>query len=223
MATLLNDHPKDTPLPSGEAPPTTPAPGKDGYKRPLDLSILLISFVCGLPLWLLLWTLIPLAIWLADRGPVFYTQERMGKGGLTFRMIKFRTMIVDAENATGPVWASTADSRVTRVGRVLRRTHLDELPQLINVLRGEMSLVGPRPERPELAERFCEEIPGFRQRLRVMPGIAGLAQVRGRYATCPRNKLRYDNLYIANLCPWMDIKLLVQSLWVTCFPNRKLG
>ena len=186
----------------------------DAYKRPMDLVILLAAFVFAFPLWLLLGTVAPLVIWLTDRGPVFYTQARMGKDGRIFRIIKFRTMIVGAENGTGPVWASRGDGRITRFGRFLRRTHLDEFPQLINVLRGEMSLVGPRPERPELAQAFSEKIPQFHQRLRVRPGIAGLAQVRGRYDTSPRNKLRYDKIYIRNLCPWMDFKLFVQSIWV---------
>jgi len=186
---------------------------KDGYTRPFDLAVLLTAHLIVLPVWLLFWTLIPLAIWLTDRGPVFYTQTRVGKGGLSFRVIKFRTMIVDAEKSTGPIWALANDQRITTVGRVLRRLRLDEVPQVVNVLRGEMSLVGPRPERPELVEVFCQELPNFPQRLRVRPGIAGLAQVMGKYATVPRNKLRYDNLYIESLGPWLDLKLLVLSVW----------
>ena len=163
---------------------------------------------------MLLWTAIPAAIWLGDRGPVFYTQVRVGKGGRPFRLIKFRTMIQDAEAETGPVWAGRADRRITRIGRFLRRFRLDELPQVINMWKGEMSLVGPRPERPELVESFSREIPDFGQRLMVRPGFAGLAQVRGRYSTRPRHKLRYDNLYIQRMTPWLDIKLLFQSVWV---------
>jgi lipopolysaccharide/colanic/teichoic acid biosynthesis glycosyltransferase len=186
---------------------------KDGYKRPFDVAVLTVAHLLAFPVWLLFWTLIPLAIWLTDRGPVFYTQARVGKGGLPFRVIKFRTMIVDAEKSTGPIWALANDQRITPVGRVLRRLRLDELPQVMNVMKGEMSLVGPRPERPELVERFCQELPDFPQRLRVRPGIAGLAQVMGKYATVPRNKLRYDNLYIETLGPWLDLKLLVLSVW----------
>ncbi len=208
MAELHYDDSIAAPL-AGEA-----APRWDGYKRPMDLAILGASFVFAFPVWVLLWGVISLAIRLTDRGPVFYAQERMGKGGRVFRMFKFRTMVVNAEGSTGPVWASSGDGRVTWVGRVLRRTHLDELPQVFNVLRGDMSLVGPRPERPELTDKFCQEIPHFRQRLRVRPGIAGLAQVRGRYDTHPRNKLRYDIVYIENFCAWMDVKLFVQSVWV---------
>jgi lipopolysaccharide/colanic/teichoic acid biosynthesis glycosyltransferase len=122
-------------------------------------------------------------------------------------------MIVDAEQTTGPIWAPAHDRRITSVGRVLRRLRLDEMPQVINVFRGEMSLVGPRPERPELVEVFCRDLPEFEQRLRVRPGIAGLAQVMGKYATPPRHKLRYDNLYIRSMSPWLDLRLLVLSAW----------
>ena len=189
-------------------------PCRDGYKRPFDLAILFLSFLFAFPVWALIWTVIPLVIRLTDGGPIFYVQERMGKNGRRFNLIKFRTMIVNAEQETGPIWAHEGDDRVTRVGRLLRRTHLDEVPQVINILRGEMSLVGPRPERPELFEEFCAEIPEFRLRLRVKPGIAGLAQVHGLYHTTPRNKLRYDNLYIETFNPWMDFKLFVCSLWL---------
>lgn len=189
-------------------------PCRDGYKRPFDLVILFLSFLFAFPVWALIWTVIPLVIRLTDGGPIFYVQERMGKNGRRFNLIKFRTMIVNAEQETGPIWAHEADDRVTRVGRLLRRTHLDEVPQVINILRGEMSLVGPRPERPELFAEFCAEIPDFHLRLRVKPGIAGLAQVHGLYHTTPRNKLRYDNLYIESFNPWMDLKLFVCSLWL---------
>ena len=123
-------------------------------------------------------------------------------------------MVRDAESRTGPVWAAEQDSRVTRVGRFLRTFRLDELPQVVNILKGEMSIVGPRPERPELVEQISHEVPSFSDRLRVRPGVAGLAQVRGSAQTRPRDKLRYDNLYIATLSPCMDIKLLLLSVWV---------
>lgn len=194
---------------------------RTGYKRPFDLTIIALSLVLGFPVWLLIWTLIPLAVWLTDRGPVFYTQARVGMTGRIFRIVKFRTMVVGAESGTGPVWASEEDDRVTQVGRLLRATHLDEVPQLINILRGEMSLVGPRPERPELAEAFCEQMPDFRLRLRVKPGIAGLAQMRGLYHMPPRKKLRYDNLYIETLSPWLDLKLLAGSFWTVLFRRNR--
>ena len=165
-------------------------------------------------MWLIIWTLVPLAIRLEDRGPVFYAQERVGRGGERFKVLKFRTMIQDAESLTGQVLAAEDDPRLTRVGKILRKLHLDEMPQVINIVRGEMSLVGPRPERPALAEQFNREVPGFSERLRVRPGIAGLAQVRGSYWTDPGYKLKYDNLYIETMSPWLDCKLLVLAVWV---------
>lgn len=187
---------------------------RDGYKRPFDLAIIILAHLLLFPLLLILWIGIPLVIWVGDRGPAFYLQERVGRSGRRFNVIKFRTMILDAESRTGPVWAAERDSRTTRIGRILRILHLDELPQVINILKGDMSVVGPRPERPELVERFSQDVPGFSERLRVRPGVAGLAQVRGTAQTRPRDKLRYDNLYIETLSPWMDIKLLFLSVWV---------
>ena len=187
---------------------------RDGYKRPFDLTIIILAHLLLFPLFLILWVGVPLAIWLGDRGPVFYLQERVGQSGRRFDVIKFRTMILDAESQTGPIWAAERDSRTTRVGGILRILHLDELPQVINILKGEMSLVGPRPERPELAERISRDVPGFSERIRVRPGVAGLAQVRGTAQTRPRDKLRYDNLYIETLSPWMDVKLLFLSVLV---------
>ena len=181
---------------------------RNGYKRVFDLSVIIITYILLFPLWLIVWIFVPLAIRLEDRGPVFYAQERIGWRGKLFKVLKFRTMIQDAERQTGQVWAAADDPRLTTVGKTLRRLHLDEIPQVINIVRGEMSLVGPRPERPALAEQFNREVPGFSQRLRVRPGIAGLAQVRGSYWTDPSYKLKYDNLYIETMSPWLDIKLL---------------
>ena len=183
------------------------------YKRPFDLTVLALALVAVLPLWLLLAILIPLAIWFEDRGPILYRQRRLGRAGRVFAIIKFRTMVIDAERHTGPVWAATADSRVTKVGKALRRFHLDELPQLFNVAKGDMSFVGPRPERPELAAQWSREVPNFPRRLSVRPGIAGLAQARGDYHTPPRQKLKYDLLYIANMNPLLDFRLLTLCLW----------
>lgn len=167
------------------------------------------------PLWIVSWTLIPLAIWLYDRGPIFYTQPRLGKGGRVFKVYKFRSMAPDAERMSGAVWASENDPRITPVGRVLRNRALDELPQVINMFRGDLSLVGPRAERPELADEFADRIPNFHRRLLVRPGLTGLAQVYGRYDTAPHNKLRYDTLYMRRMSPWLDVKLLALSVWVT--------
>ena len=150
------------------------------YKRPFDLAVLAFGLVVLLPVWPVVVAAIALAVRLSGPGPVLYRQARLGRGGREFRILKFRTMAPDAEERTGPVWATWNDARTTPVGRVLRRHHLDELPQALNVLRGEMSLVGPRPERPALAARIERGLPGFGERLAVLPGIAGLAQARGR-------------------------------------------
>lgn len=184
------------------------------YKRPYDITVIVVFGLLLLPLWLSVCMLVAAAIWLTDRGPVFYSQERVGKAGRPFRILKFRTMVCDAERETGPVWASPGDHRVTPVGRVLRPLQIDELPQVVNVLRGEMSLVGPRPERPELAERFENEAPGYRDRLRVLPGLAGLAHVRGSYWTPPRQRLRYDKFYIGRMSPALDTKIILGAVAV---------
>ena len=194
---------------------------RDGYKRPFDLAVIILAHLLLFPLWVVLWIVVPLAIWLGDRGPVFYTQERVGRRGRLFKVIKFRTMIVDAEAQTGPIWAAEDDPRITKVGGVLRRVRLDEMPQVINIVRGEMSLVGPRPERQVLFEQFNRQISGFSQRIRVRPGVAGLAQVRGDALTNPRCKLRYDNLYIEKMSPWLDCKLLVLSVWLVLTGRRR--
>ncbi len=178
------------------------------YKRPFDLALLTVAAVLLAPLWLLLWACVALAIRVEDGGPVYHVQRRLGRLGRAFGLIKFRTMRMDAERLTGPVLASQQDSRVTRVGAVLRRFHIDELPQVVNVFRGEMSLVGPRPERPEIAEQIAHRLPEFAERLRVRPGIAGLAQLRGGYHSEPRHKLRYDRLYIKGMSPLLDMRLL---------------
>lgn len=183
------------------------------YKRPFDIAVIALAFVVLLPVWVLLAIVIPVAIWLEDRGPVLYAQRRLGRAGRIFYLLKYRTMVVDAERQTGPVLAVPRDDRVTLVGRALRRFHFDELPQVKNILDGDMSLVGPRPERPEFFDRLCEEIPGFSRRLLVRPGIAGLAQLRASYHVHPRDKLRYDELYIASMGPLVDLKLLVLCVW----------
>ena len=193
----------------------TEGPGRAWYKRPFDLTIVVLAHVALLPLWVLLWLLIPPLIRLGDRGPVFYRQSRVGYGGRVFTVLKFRTMIPDAEASTGPMWAQVDDTRVTRVGRVLRRTALDELPQLINILRGEMSLVGPRAERPELHAQFLKQVPGWERRLEVQPGLTGWAQVSGGYNLSPELKLRNDLHYIEHRSMWLDLKILYLSLIYT--------
>lgn len=195
----------------------TPAPGVAGrYKRLFDLAVVTLAIVLLLPLWAAVFIFVPLAIFLEDRRPIFYTQQRLGRSAKPFLLIKFRTMVADAEAHTGPVWATLDDARTTRVGRALRRFHLDEIPQVINILRGDMSVVGPRPERPELAQAFGRDTPDFEDRLAVKPGIAGLAQAYGQrgYWTDPAEKLGYDKLYIERMGPLTDAKLIFLSLWV---------
>lgn len=185
------------------------------YKRLLDLSILFLAHVLFPPIWILLWIFIPLSVWLEDGAPIFYVQERLGLNGELFKAVKFRSMVKDAEGSTGAVWARENDPRVTRLGKLLRATALDELPQVINILRGDMSFVGPRAERPELLNRFNKEVPDFSRRLMVRPGLTGMAQVYGKYDSPPAEKLYYDLLYIEKMNPWLDIKLLFSSLSIT--------
>ena len=187
----------------------------DWWKRPFDLIALTAAHIALAPVWIALWTLIPLVIWLSDRGPVFYTQTRVGKGGRIFRAYKFRSMVPDAERYTGAVWAEEDDPRITGIGRILRSRALDELPQVINMWKGDISLVGPRPERPELVEEFTRRWPEFGGRLAVRPGLTGIAQVYGRYSTHPRDKVRYDMIYIRRMSPWLDVKLLTLSVLIT--------
>jgi exopolysaccharide biosynthesis polyprenyl glycosylphosphotransferase len=154
--------------------------------------------------------LLALLVKLTSRGPAVYTQERAGLGGKPFVMFKFRTMRVDAETETGPVWAKRGDPRRTAVGIVLRRFCLDELPQLFNVLRGEMSLVGPRPERPCFVREFSQRIPTYSQRHQVLPGITGWAQINGlRGDSSIEERLQFDLFYISNCSLWFDIRILL--------------
>ncbi|MBU3758988.1 MAG: exopolysaccharide biosynthesis polyprenyl glycosylphosphotransferase [Candidatus Omnitrophica bacterium] len=177
------------------------------WKRTFDLAVTLSALVLTAPLFLL----IAAAIKLDSPGPVFYQQQRVGLRGRNFFMFKFRSMRTNAESQSGPVWAKENDPRVTRLGRFLRETHLDELPQLFNILRGEMSLVGPRPERPHFVKELRKVIPHYDKRHFAKPGVTGLAQVRQRYdenVGDVRNKVRYDVLYIKKMCPILDLKVI---------------
>ncbi len=182
-------------------------------KRIVDFAAAAFGFILTAPVM----ALIALAVKLDSRGPVIYAQERVGRFGDPFMMYKFRTMRVDAE-ANGPVWCSRdQDPRLTRVGAFLRRTHLDEMPQLFNVLAGEMSLVGPRPERPFFVEELKQAIPGYDERLLIKPGMTGLAQVHYRYDESVADvvrKLRFDRLYIKRLCLALDVRILVWTVFV---------
>lgn len=164
-----------------------------------------------------LYLLIALSVKLTSRGRVFYTQERIGKDGKCFKIIKFRTMVDNAEGKTGPVWAQQSDARLTRFGKFLRDHHLDELPQFINVLKGEMSVIGPRPERPVFVNQFRREIAGYQKRLLVKPGITGLAQTRQRYDVTlddVKRKLAMDLMYIKEMCWKVDMRIFFQTLRV---------
>tara|TARA_Y100000588_G_scaffold293118_1_gene312700 strand:+ start:580 stop:1182 length:603 start_codon:yes stop_codon:yes gene_type:complete len=188
---------------------------RDYYKPLFDYFILVIAHVILLPLFLLLWATIPIAIWLNDRGPIFYAQTRLGKEGKPFKLYKFRSMIPDAERVTGAVLAGKDDPRITPIGKILRKRALDELPQVINMWRGDISLVGPRPERPELLEEIILSVPNYKDRLKVKPGLTGVAQIYGRYATFPRHKLMLDKIYMKSMSPCLDVKLLVLSVTLT--------
>ena len=179
-------------------------------KRLLDVVVVLLSSIIFSPM--VIWACA--SIYLYDRGPLLYSQIRVGKNRKLYKVYKFRTMIKNAESMTGPVLSGAKDDRVTPVGRVLRRIELDEYPQVINILKGEMSMVGPRPERPELMIEIEKECPNFSDRLSVLPGVAGIAQLYGDALITPRNKLRYDMLYIRNMSMLLDIKILLLSVWM---------
>ncbi|REL28022.1 sugar transferase [Thalassotalea euphylliae] len=192
-------------------------------KRVFDVLVSVLGLAFSAPLFVV----IAAAIKLTSKGPVFYRQQRIGAisnaGANYFEMIKFRTMRVDAEAGTGAVWASANDNRLTPVGRFLRKVRLDELPQFINVLRGEMSLIGPRPERPEIAKTLEESIPFYLERTYgVVPGITGLAQVNQGYDTSlddVRSKIAYDFAYAMSLTSvsrwlYMDIKIMMKTVMI---------
>lgn len=195
--------------------PVSIPPDLRALKRVIDLVGGALLLVISLPFWIL----VPLAIVLTSPGLIFFRQERVGEGGRLFHVWKFRTMVVDAEKETGPVFAQVHDPRVTAVGKLLRATRLDELPQIFNVLLGEMSLVGPRPERPNFVSEFAAESPLYDLRHQVKPGITGLAQVMGRYATTAQDKLRYDLLYITDYSPWLDLRILFWTVQVVIVPQ----
>lgn len=179
-------------------------------KRLMDISLSLV----GLLLFVLILPVLALAIRLDSQGPIFYSQERVGKGGKPFRMIKLRSMVVNAE-ADGPQWASAGDARITRVGAIMRKARLDELPQFINILRGEMSLVGPRAERPYFVEQLSQEIPFYRTRHVVRPGATGWAQVKYNYGNSVEDalmKLQYDLYYIRHQSLALDMLIMLRTI-----------
>ena len=177
-------------------------------KRTLDIILSVSLLIAASPFMLLT----ALAIKLYDHGPVFYSQVRCTKGGKEFAIYKFRSMIVDAEKKGGVQLAKEHDERITPVGRVIRAARIDELPQLFNILKGDMSFVGPRPERPELIEEYSQEMPEFVFRMRVKAGLTGYAQVYGKYNTTPYDKLKLDLFYIENYSFWTDMKLILMTV-----------
>ncbi len=187
-------------------------------KRALDVVLGTLGLVVSSPLWLLF----AAAIKLDDRGPVFYVQPRVGLGGGTFPALKFRSMIPDAEACEGPRQATPRDPRVTRVGRLLRATAMDELPQLWNIVRGDMSFVGPRALRPGEIEangsgrlERLEDVPGFAERCLVRPGLTGVAQIYASRHLPRRQKFRYDRLYLRRQSFWLDVRLIAYSFWIS--------
>ena len=187
-------------------------------KRTFDILLAGIGLIVSAPLW----PLIAAAIRIDSRGPVFYAQPRVGERGRTFMVLKFRSMIADAERHVGPKQADADDPRITRVGRVLRATAMDELPQLWNIFRGDMSFVGPRALRPGEIEvgsagvmQRLEDVPGFATRIQVRPGLTGIAQVYAPRDVPRRHKFRYDRIYVRRRSWWLDVRLILVSFWIS--------
>ncbi|MBQ4051258.1 MAG: sugar transferase [Oscillospiraceae bacterium] len=178
-------------------------------KRILDVIVSGIGVLIAGPIMLIEAALIKLE----DGGPVFFRQPRLTKDGKVFEVLKFRTMIVDADKEKKGL-VKEGDSRITRIGNILRKTRLDELPQFLNILKGDMSIVGPRPEQVEITERYVEVLPEFKYRLKVKAGLTGLAQIRGKYNTTPKDKLILDLIYIEQYSIWIDLKLMLQTVKV---------
>ena len=179
-------------------------------KRLMDIALSLIAVVVALPILLI----VSVAIKLEDGGPVFYKQKRATIGGKEFNILKFRSMIVDAEKDGKSIPAIDGDPRITKVGKIIRATRIDELPQLLNILKGDMSIVGPRPERVEHVEEYTRELPEFAYRLKVKGGLTGYAQIYGKYNTSAYDKLRLDLMYIENYTFMLDIKLILMTVRV---------
>lgn len=181
----------------------------DLYQRIMALVLSIIGLVIGLPLIAIFGILIKIE----DKGPITYKQERLGKCGRRFYIYKLRSMRTDAEKF-GAQWAEKDDPRITKVGKFIRKTRIDEIPQLFNILKGDMGLIGPRPERPNFTVQFNEEIPGFINRLAIKPGLTGWAQVNGGYEITPEEKLKEDIYYIKNRSILLDFKILFKTVKV---------
>lgn len=196
----------DTPLLLVKGTGLTPA--QRVAKRCMDIVLSAIALLITSPAFLA----VAISIKLEDGGPVFYKQKRLTRNGREFEILKFRSMIVDAEKYAGAVLATEDDPRITKTGKVIRATRLDELPQLLNILKGDMSIVGPRPERKAIADEYCKDIPEFAYRLKVRGGLTGYAQIYGKYNTSAYDKLRLDLMYIENYSFLLDIKLIILTM-----------
>jgi len=194
------------------------SPEEGFVKRILDIILAGVALIIAFPFALVAALFVKL-----DGGPIFYSQERLTKDNKPFRMLKFRTMIPDAEKLSGPVLAGEDDPRITKVGKFLRLIRMDEVPQLINILKGDMSVVGPRPERPFFVEQFEREIPEYHYRLAVKAGLTGLAQIEGKYNTSVENKLRYDLFYINNYSLWRDFLIILRTLKILFMKSSTEG
>ena len=206
-----------TTSPAGKAVaiPVRPMPAG---KRALDIALSAIGLVLSAPIWAALAALVKLE----DRGPVFFGQERVGEGGRVFQVLKFRSMIADAEQKFGALQATEYDPRITRIGRIMRASAMDELPQLWNIFRGDMSFVGPRARRPGEIETSgdgslvaMEDIPGYVERHTVRPGLTGIAQIFAPRDVPRRWKFKYDQIYVRNQSFWFDVHLIALSFWIT--------
>ena len=196
----------DTPLMLVKGTGLTPA--QRVGKRLMDIVLCSVAMIVAAPVM----AVVAVAIKLEDGGPVFFKQKRLTRNGREFDILKFRSMIVDAEKYAGAVLATDNDPRITKVGRVIRATRLDEIPQILNILKGDMSIVGPRPERKVIADEYCKDIPEFAYRLKVRGGLTGYAQIYGKYNTSAYDKLRLDLMYIENYSLLLDIKLIILTL-----------
>lgn len=189
----------------------------DAAKRVFDIASAAFGLIVMAPVLLA----VGISIKLTSPGPVIFYQKRVGRDGKPFMLYKFRTMVMNAEAKTGPVLADgKADTRLTPVGRVLRMFRIDEFPQFWNVIRGDMSMVGPRPERPFFVEQFEQRLPSYSERHHVRPGITGLAQVHGGYHTDAEDKLRFDLIYVSQHSLWLDVSILLRTILVVCKPHR---